>query len=46
MRLAIFLGFFLGLIHGTIVSDSVSANNFEYNQLFFSEKNQNIFPSM
>jgi len=46
MRLAILLGFIFGLIHGTFVFESYSANNYENNQLFFTEKNSNIFSSL
>jgi len=37
MRLAILLGFIFGVIHGTVVSESYSANNYENNQLFFTQ---------
>jgi len=46
MRLAILLGFILGLTHGTVVSESYSANNYENSQLFFTQKNSNIFSSL
>ena len=46
MRLAILLGFIFGLTHGAIVSESYSANNYENNQLFFIQKNSNIFTSL
>ena len=46
MRLAILLGFIFGLTHGVVVSESHSANNYEYNQLFFTQKNSNIFSSL
>ena len=46
MRLAILLGFIFGLTHGVVVSESYSANNYENNQLFFSEQNSNIFTSL
>jgi len=46
MRLAILLGFILGVTHGTVISESYSANNYENNQLFFTQKNSNIFSSL
>ena len=46
MRLAILLGFIFGVTHGTVVSESYSANNYENNQLFFTQKNSNIFSSL
>jgi hypothetical protein len=46
MRLAILLGFILGVTHGTVVSESYSAKNYENNQLFFTQKNSNIFSSL
>ncbi len=46
MRLAILLGFIFGLTHGVVVSESYSANNYENNQLFFSEQNSNIISSL
>ena len=46
MRLAILLGLILGVTHGTVVSESYSANNYENNQLFFTQKNSNIFSSL
>ena len=46
MRLAILLGFIFGITHGSIVSESYSVNNYENNQLFFIQKNSNIFSSL
>jgi len=46
MRLAILLGFIFGVTHGTVVSESYSANNYENNPLFFTQKNSNIFSSL
>ena len=46
MRLAILLGFIFGLTHGAIISESYSSNNYENNQLFFTQKNSNIFSSL
>jgi len=46
MRLAILIGFIFGLTHGAVVSQSYSANNYENNQLFFTQKNSNIFSSL
>ena len=46
MRLAILLGFIFGVIHGTVVSESYSANYHENNKLFFTQKNSNIFSSL
>ena len=46
MRLAILLGFIFGLTHGAVVSESYSANNYENNQLFFTQNNPNIFSSL
>ena len=46
MRLAILLGFIFGLTHGVVVSESHSANNYENNHLFFTQKNSNIFSSL
>jgi len=46
MRLAILLGFIFGVTHGTVVSESYSAKNYENNQLFFTQKNSNIFSSL
>ena len=46
MRLAILLGFILGLTHGVVVSESYSAKNYENNQLFFTQKNLNILSSL
>ena len=46
MRLAILLGFIFGLTHGAIVSESYSASNYENNQLYFIQKNSNIFSSL
>ena len=43
MRLAILLGFTLGLTHGVIVSESYSANNYQNNQLIYNQNNSNIF---
>ncbi len=46
MRLAILIGFILGLTHGAVVSESYSANNYENNKLIFTQKNSNIFSSL
>ncbi len=46
MRLAILLGFIFGVTHGTVVSESYSANKYENNQLFFTQKNSTIFSSL
>ena len=46
MRLAILLGFIFGLTHVVVVSESHSANHYENNQLFFTQKNSNIFSSL
>ena len=42
MRLAILLGFTLGLTHGIIVSESYSANNYQNDQIIYEQKNSNI----
>jgi len=46
MRLAILLGFIFGVTHGTVVSESYSANNFDNNHSIFTQKNSNIFSSL
>ena len=46
MRLAILLGFIFGVTHGIVVTEGYSAKNHENNQLFFTQKNSNIFSSL